>query len=110
MSNPDESAAAATSEAGRPDRLALIGAAVTAVLAFTPLADAPGSVFIGGACLFWAIFVAVRARQNPGAFRTWGFRTDNLVQASVLPAGVFLAGAGCLATISWLRDTFRFPA
>ena len=73
-----------------PDRLALIGAAVTAVLSFTPIADAPGSVFIAGACLFWGIFVAVRARQNPGAFRKWGFRTDNLLKASVLPAGVYL--------------------
>jgi hypothetical protein len=110
MSNPDESAVSAAPNAGRPDRLALVGAAVTAVLSFTQLADAPGSVFIIGACLFWAVFVAGRAWQGPGVFRAWGFRADNLLVASVLPAGVFVAGAGCLAILGFRQGTFRFPA
>ena len=110
MSNPDGLPASAPSDAGRPDQLALIGAIVTAVLSWTPVADAPGSVFIAGACLFWAVFVVVRARQDRAVFRAWGFRADNLLAASVLPALVFVAGAACLATLAWVRDTFRFPA
>ena len=110
MSNPDEASVSATPDPGRPDRLALTAAVVTAVLSFTPVADAPGSVFIVGACLFWAVFVAIRAWQHPGVFRAWGFRADNLLEASVLPVGVLVAGMGCLATLGSLRGTFRFPA
>ncbi|MBI1916091.1 MAG: hypothetical protein HYS12_15360 [Planctomycetes bacterium] len=110
MSNPEQPPETMSPSAGQPDLLALLGAAVTAVLSFTPVADAPGSGFIAGACLFWAVFVAVRARHNPGVFRKWGFRADNLVEASVLPAGVLIAGAGCLAALGSLRGTFRFPA
>jgi len=109
MSSPEEVLKSNTDTAP-PDRLALAGAAVTAVLSFTPIADAPGSVFIAGACLFWAAFVLVRARQDRDAFRGWGFRADNLWQASLLPALVFIAGAAGLAGFAWLRGTFRFPA
>jgi hypothetical protein len=93
----------------RPDWLALAAATVTGVLAWSPVADLPGSVFIGGACLFWAAFVVVRAWRDPGVFRRWGFRADNLRQASVLPAAAFVAGAAGLAVYAALRGTFRFP-
>jgi uncharacterized protein len=109
MSSPEEVLKSNT-DAAPPDRLALAGAAVTAVLSFTPIADAPGSVFIAGACLFWAAFVLVRARQDRDAFRGWGFRADNLWQASILPSVVFVVGAAGLAGFAWLRGTFRFPA
>src|SRR5205085_2696254 len=92
------------------DKVALAGAAVTAVLSFTPVADAPGSVFIAGACLFWLCFVVVRSRQDPDAFHRWGFRSDNL-RTAILPAAfVFVAGAAVLAVLAWLQDTLRFPA
>ncbi len=109
-SSPDEAPATGRANAGRPDRLALGAAAFTAVLSFTRIADAPGSVFIAGACLFWAAFVVVRARKDRGVFRAWGFRADNLLSASVLPAVVFVVGAAGLAALAWLRGTFRFPA
>jgi hypothetical protein len=109
MSSPEEAPPARNTDVAPPDRLALAAAAVTAVLSFTPIADARGSVFIVGACLFWAVFVIVRARQDRGAFRNWGFRADNLWPASILPALVFIAGAAGLAGFAWLRGTFRFP-
>src|SRR5262245_13730331 len=109
MSSPEEVLRTSNTDTAPPDRLALAGAAVTAVLSFTPIADAPGSVFIAGACLFWAAFVLVRARQDRDAFRAWGFRADNLWQASILPAVVFVIGAAGLAGFAWLRGTFRFP-
>jgi hypothetical protein len=90
--------------------VALVGAAVTAVLSFTAIADAPGSVFIAGACLFWAGFVGVLAWQDRAAFRKWGFRAENLGPASALAAVVFVAGAAGLAALALWRDTFRFPA
>lgn len=96
--------------ATRPDRVALAGAAVTAVLSFTTLADAPGSPFIAGACLFWAAFVAVRARQDKDAFRRWGFRTDNLRAASAAAAVAFVAGAAVLAAFAAWHGRLRFPA
>ncbi len=110
MSSSEEALTTTNTSAAPPDRLALAGAAVTAALSFTPIADAPGSIFIAGACLFWAAFVIVRARQDRGAFRNWGFRGDNLWLASILPAVVFIAGAAGLAGFAWLRGTFRFPA
>src|SRR5439155_23322372 len=81
-----------------PDRLALAAAAVTAALSFTPVADAPGSVFIGGACLFWAVFVLVRARGDRDSFRRWGFRTDKLGSASAPASAEFVGGVAASAT------------
>ena len=111
MSSPEAAPLAGDVSAGQPDRLALVGAAVTGVLSLIPVPVWPwGAVFIAGACLFWAAFIIVRARQDRGVFRRWGFRADNLLEASVLPAAVLVAGAGCLAALGCLRGTFRFPA
>ena len=106
----DETAPAGRTDVTPPDRLALVAAAVTAGLSFTRVADAPGSVFIAGACLFWAAFVAARARRDRAAFRAWGFRTDNLLAASVVPAAVFVVGAAGLAGYAVAARQFRFPA
>jgi hypothetical protein len=91
------------------DRFALLAAVTTAVLSFTPVADMEGSVFIIGACLFWAAFVLVRAWQDRDVFRRWGFRADNLLRASVMPAVVFALGAAGLAAYAWHEDRLRFP-
>lgn len=94
-----------------PDRFALAAAAVTAVLSFSPLADAPGSVFIVGTCLFWGTFVAMRARQDRSIFRRWGFRSDNLPQASAAAVAVFVVGVAGLAVAGrWLHGSLSFPA
>ena len=92
-----------------PDRLALAGAAATAVLSFTPVADAPGSVFIAGMCLFWVGFIVLRARGDRDVFRRWGFRADNLTAASLPPALLFPACAAGLAALAWRLGTLRFP-
>jgi hypothetical protein len=111
MSNPEHDTDTNPPEAARPDRLALGGAAVTAALSFVPLEAAPwwGAIYIAGACLFWAAFVAVRARQDRRVFRRWGFRADNLLRASVIPAVVFVLGAAGLAALACQRGTLRFP-
>jgi len=101
--------AASNSTASLPDRLALVAAVITAVLSVTPIADAPGSAFIGGACLFWAVFIVVRAWQDRGVFHQWGFRGDNFHQAAVPAAAVFFVGAAGLAALGWWRDQLRFP-
>jgi Type II CAAX prenyl endopeptidase Rce1-like len=103
------SSAETSAEEVRPEWLALAAAAVTAVLLFTPVADAPGSVFIGGACLFWTGFVIAWSRRDRAAFRRWGFRADNLWQASALTAAAFAAAAAGLAGYAAVRGTLRFP-
>jgi hypothetical protein len=93
-----------------PDWVALAGAAATLVLHLVLQAEGPNRYFMGGACLFWASFVLIRARQDPGAFRRWGFRADNLPRAAVAPAVVFVVVAGGFATYAAVRGTLIFPA
>jgi hypothetical protein len=93
----------------RPDWIALAGVAVTIALHFVLQSGGPNPWFIGGACLFWAGFVAIRARQQPGAFRAWGFRADNLARASLLPALLFAVIAAGFAAYGLWRGHFRFP-
>ncbi len=109
MSSIEEAAAGKALDIDRLDRLALGAAALTAVLSFTPVADAPSSVFIAGACLFWLAFILLRAWQDRGVFRRWGFRTDNLAAATILSLAVFVIAAAGLAYLGWVRDELRFP-
>ncbi len=94
-----------------PDWIALVGTAVTIALHLVLAAttEGPSVAFILGACTFWAAFVVVRARQNRDAFRTWGFRTDNLASAAIIPAAVFVVAAAGLAVYAAFRGTLRFP-
>jgi hypothetical protein len=111
--DPGPALPAGEAEAAPPDRLALTAAALTAALSFTSLADSTASFkfFILGACLFWGGFVAVRARQDRTAFRKWGFRSDNLLRASLIPAAAFVLGAAGLALVGWqLHGHLLFPA
>ena len=108
MSSPDNLPAANDAGVVPPDRVALVAALVTAILSFTPVADW-GSYYIIGACLFWAAFVVVWARRDRAIVRRWGFRADNLREAALLSAGVFLVGAAGLAAFAWVRGTLRFP-
>ena len=69
-----------------PDWVALAGIIVTVSLHLTLQSRGPSPVFIAGACVFWAGFVAVRTVRDPGILRRWGFRSDNLMRASAVPA------------------------
>lgn len=109
MTSSDDALSVEASCDPRPDRVAAIGAAITALLSCTPVADAPGSVFIVGACLFWAAFVIVRATQDRAIFRHWGFRGDNLVAAMPSAVLVFVVGAAGLGAVAVYQGTFRFP-
>jgi hypothetical protein len=93
----------------RPDWIALAGVLVTIALHFVLQARGPNPYFMAGACLFWVGFVIVRARQQPGIIRTWGFRADNLARASVLPALLFLVVAAAFAVYAHVQGHFRFP-
>ena len=96
---------------GKPDVLALVGTAVTigVHLAIKATSDKPSFWFIAGACTFWIIFVLVRATQNPNAFREWGFRADNILAASVLPAILFCLAAVAMGGYALASGWFRFP-
>jgi hypothetical protein len=91
--------------------VALIGTAVTIALhlALAATTAGPSVPFIVGACVFWTAFVVVRTRQDRTAFRAWGFRTDNLGRASVIPAVLFLVAAGGMAAYTALNGSLRFP-
>jgi hypothetical protein len=94
-----------------PDWLALFAAAATAAVHFAVGSGRPLSfVFIAAACLFWAVFIAVRARQNKNALRAWGFRADNLAQAAALPAAIFVLAATGFAVYAGRCGTFRWPS
>jgi hypothetical protein len=98
-----------TTPRARPDWVAVAGVLLTIALHFVLQARGPNPIFIAGACLFWAVFVVLRARQDPAVFREWGFRADNLLQASLLPAALFLVTAAAFALYAHLRGHLRFP-
>jgi hypothetical protein len=95
-----------------PDWFALAATAVTLGIHLLLMAttDRPNAVFIGGACVFWAAFVLLRARRDRTVFRQWGFRADNLGRASVLPAILLAVAAAGMAGYAGLHGTLRFPA
>src|SRR5262249_13839795 len=97
-------------ELGSPDWTALTGAAVTVAAHLVLQAAGPNLIFIGGACLFWAVFVFVRARRDRGAFRRWGFRAGNLATASPVPAVRLLLAAVVFAVYAHKHGTLHFPA
>jgi hypothetical protein len=90
-------------------RVALIGVAATIVAHLVLQAQGPNTAFIVGACVFWTVFVVVRVCQDNSVLRHWGFRVDNLVQASQLPAVVFVATAAGFALYANWQGTLRFP-
>jgi hypothetical protein len=89
--------------------LAAIGATVAIHLAIRVTSDRPSAAFIAGACLFWIGFVAVRVRQDPGVFRDWGFRTENLWRSSAACLALFCIGAAAMALFAASQGSFTFP-
>lgn len=94
---------------GGLDLLALAGAAATAALHFLTVSDGVNPYFIVGACVFWASFVVVRVRQRREILREWGFRLDNLREASVVPLLFFTGAASVLAVYALVKGHFSFP-
>ncbi|HYT94716.1 MAG TPA: hypothetical protein VEL76_38725 [Gemmataceae bacterium] len=95
----------------RPDWVALLGTAVTIALHLILAAtmEGPSVAFILGACVCWTGFIVVRVRQHKDAFRTWGFRMENLWQAAAIPALIFVVAAASLAGYAAFHGTLRFP-
>src|SRR5262249_10895181 len=98
-----------SSETCSPDWLALVGVAFTLVLHLGLQARGPNVLFMVGAGVFWTAFVGFRAVDRKDVFRWWGFRADNVVQASVLPAILFAAFAAVAALYAGMQGTLRFP-
>jgi uncharacterized protein len=94
-----------------PDWIALAGTALTigVHLILTAAGKVPNAFFICGACLFWTIYVMVLSFRDPTVLKKWGFRTDNLPHAVMLPAVLFIIGAGVLATYAHIHGLLRFP-
>jgi hypothetical protein len=92
-----------------PDWFALAGIAVTIALHLVLQAKKPSPAFIIGACVFWAGFVVVRVFRDPGAFRRWGFRSDNLLRASMVPAVLLAAGVVALGAYACWQGHFWLP-
>jgi len=95
--------------AAGPDWIALAAVIVTAALHLTLQARGPNLAIMVGTGVFWAALVAVRALRCKDAFRQWGFRADNLVQAAVVPALVLAVTAAAMALYAHLHGTLRFP-
>lgn len=70
----------------------------------------PNFLFITAACIFWTGYVAARGTSDPGLFRRWGFRLDNLAAATLPPMLLFFLGAAGLAAWSWTAGQLHFPA
>lgn len=92
-----------------PDWLALAGGAATAALHFILQARGPNPYFIAGACLAWATFIGARAWQDRSALRDWGFRLDNILPASAIPAALLFGVALAFAAFAHAQGNFRFP-
>jgi hypothetical protein len=93
-----------------PDWTALSGAAATAGLHLIMQAQGPSPLLIVGACLFWSCFVFFRTWQDRAALRRWGFRADNLHQAAVFPALIFVVTAIGFAWYAHRQGTLGFSA
>src|SRR5262249_12315642 len=72
--------------------------------------NGPNPAFIAGACLFWVAFVCARTYRDRQALRNWGFRSDNLAQASAAPAAVFFVIALAVAAYAHRHGQLRFRA
>ena len=88
------------------DWFALIGVLVTVVLHLILQFRKPNPIFITGACLFWAGFIVYRGIRDPGIFRCWGFRSDNLRQAAVIPFVLLLTGVLVLGAFALWNGQF----
>jgi hypothetical protein len=92
-----------------PDWFALTGIVVTVALHLLLQSHKPNLFFIVGACLFWAGFVAVRAWRDPGVFRRWGFRSDNLLWASAVPAALLAVAVLVLGAYAFWQGRLWLP-
>lgn len=93
----------------RPDYFALGAAAATAGLHLFLRGTAAAPVYIIFACVFWLAFVLWRGRSRPGTLRRWGFRADNLREASRTPLLLLVVSAAVFAGVGIARGTFSLP-
>jgi hypothetical protein len=97
-------------ESKRPDLVGLTAIVLTiaAHVIIKLTSDKPSVPFIGGAALFWAGYVAVRASQDRNVFRQWGFRLQNLVPTAAASAAIFCVGATAMALDAYEQGNLHF--
>jgi membrane protease YdiL (CAAX protease family) len=66
--------------------------------------------FLVAALVFWAAWIAVRVRRDPGVLRDWGFRLDNWRPAALASGAILVAGAAGMVAFAAARGTLRLPA
>jgi hypothetical protein len=89
------------------DWIALPGILVTVVVHLILQWNSPNTWFIVVACVFWGAYVAWNGLRDRSQFHRWGFRSDNLREAAVMPLlllvvatvamGIYALGRGQLA-------------
>jgi hypothetical protein len=94
-----------------PDVIALaaVGATILIHLAIKAISDQPSVAFIAGACVFWVVFVAIRALQDKTVFGDWGFRTENLWPTAAACAALFCIGTAAMGLYATRQGSLTFP-
>jgi hypothetical protein len=91
------------------DWTAVMAAVATGVIFLFATAHGPNIYFTLGAFCFWIIFIAVRVRRDRNTLERWGFRTDNLLRAALIPIAIFVVAALGFAAYAIARQRFQFP-
>lgn len=91
------------------DWVALIAALATGAIFLIATARGPNVFFTIGASVFWVTFVALRVHRNKDALVQWGFRLDNLREAALIPAVIFVFAALAFAAYAVAKHQFKFP-
>ncbi len=61
--------------------------------------------YIGGACLFWLIYVVVRYKSDPAILKHWGFQKNNFRQSFIFLFPVAIASITIIVIYGLLKDT-----
>ncbi len=61
--------------------------------------------YIGGACLFWLIYVVVRYKSDPAILKHWGFQKNNFRQSFIFLFPVAIASIAIIVIYGLLKDT-----
>jgi hypothetical protein len=91
------------------DWTGVMAAVATGVIFLLATAHGPNIYFTLGAFCFWIIFIAIRVRRDRNTLERWGFRTDNLRKAALIPVAVFIVAALAFAAYALARHRFQFP-
>mgnify|MGYP002624171950 CR=1 FL=1 len=93
----------------KPDWIALSAMLLTLIVHLATMHRGPSTLFIASACVFWVGFIVYRAWRDREVLREWGFRRENLKEASLICLGLFVVGMIGFAIIALNQDSLQFP-